>query len=77
MVWIFEYAVARVGGGHGEDGDALVLGGVGIGAGGQPDVVGVAGEGGEDLLAVDHPLVAVLDRLGGERGQVGARAGSV
>ena len=58
-----------------EHGDALVLGHVGIGAGGQPDVVGVAGQAGEDLRAVDDVLVAVADGPGGQRGQVGARVG--
>ena len=62
-------------GGHQEDRDALVPGGVGVGSGGQPDVVGGGGEGGEDLLAVHDVLVAVPDRSGLERGQVGARAG--
>ena len=59
--------------GHQEHGDALVLGDVRVGAGGQPDVVGVAGEAGEDLRAVDHVLVAVTHGSGGERGQVGTR----
>jgi len=37
-----------------------------------PDVVGVVGEAGEDLLAVDDPLVAVADRRGpsGRRGRL-------
>ena len=43
--------------------------------GGQPDVVGVAGQRREDLLAVDDPLVAVLDGGGLQRGQVGAGRG--
>ena len=51
----------------------LCLAHVGIGAGGQPDVVGVAGQAGEDLGAVDDVLVAVAHRPGGQRGQVGAR----
>src|ERR1019366_10286089 len=45
---------------HGDEehGDSLVLGHIGIGAGGQPDVVGVTGQAGEDLCAVDHVLLA-------------------
>ena len=58
---------------HHEHRDALVLGHVGIGAGGQPDVVGVARQAGEDLRAVDHVLVAVAHGPGRQRGQVGAR----
>ena len=46
-------------------------GGIGIGAAGQPDVVGVVRARREDLLAVDYVLVAVPDRSRGERGQVG------
>ena len=61
-------------GGHDNDGDAPVVGGVGIGPAGQPDVVGLIGARRPHLLAVDHPLVAVSHRPGGERGQVGARA---
>ncbi len=53
--------------------DALVLGHLGVGAGGQPDVVGPPGQRGVDLLAVDDVLVAVADRTGLERGQVGTR----
>ena len=60
---------------HGDEevGDAGVLGGVGVGAGQQEDVVGVLGLGGPDLLAVDHPLVAVelgpgLERRPGRSG---------
>ena len=62
---------------HGDDehGDPLVLGHVGIGPGGQPDVVGVAGQAGEDLGAVDDVLVAVAHGPGGQRGEVGARVG--
>ena len=55
--------------------DALVLGGLGVGPRGQPDVVGVAGQRGVDLLAVDHVLVTVADGPGLQRGEVGARLG--
>jgi hypothetical protein len=58
-----------------EDRDALVLGRIGVGAGGQPDVVGVAGQRRVDLLAVDDPLVAVLDGGGAQRRQVGPGRG--
>ncbi len=60
---------------HDDHRDALVLGHVGVGAHGQPAVVGVAGQAGEDLLAVDDVFVTVEDGLGLERGQVGAGAG--
>ncbi len=60
-------------GGHEEDRDALVLGGVGVGPGGQPDVVGLVGAAGEDLVAVDDPLVTVEHGPGAQRGEVGAR----
>ena len=66
---------AGVGRRHEEDRDALVLRRVRIGAGREPDVVGVRREGREDLLAVDDPLVAVLHGSGAQRGQVGAGAG--
>ena len=42
---------------------------------GQPDVVGVVAAGGEDLLPVDDVLVAVPDRGGAQRREVGARLG--
>src|SRR5690606_12497896 len=45
-------------------GDALVPPGVRVGAGGQPDVLGVVGAAGEGLLAVHHVVVAVEDRRG-------------
>ena len=60
---------------HQDDRDALVLRRVGIGARGEPDVVGVVGVGREDLLAVDHVVVAVADGARRERGEVGAGAG--
>ena len=49
-----------------------MLGRIRVGAGGEPDVVGVIGATGIDLGAVDDPFVAVLDRRGLERGQIGA-----
>jgi hypothetical protein len=48
---------------------------LGIGATREPDVVGVGGEAREDLLPVDHPLVAVEHGARLEGGQVGARVG--
>ena len=45
---------------------------VGIGAGQQDHVVSDMGHRGPHLRSVDHPFVAVLDRLGGGRGDVGA-----
>ena len=51
-----------------------MLGRFGIGAHGEPAVVGVAREAGPELLAVDHVLVAVEIRARGERGEVGAGA---
>ena len=50
-----------------------MLGHIRIGAGGQPDVVGVTRQAGVDLGAVDHVLVTVTHGPRGERGQVGAR----
>ncbi len=61
--------------GDDEDGDALVLGHLGVGAGGQPDVVGPSGQRRVDLLAVDDVLVTVAHGPRLERGQVGARLG--
>ena len=52
-----------------------MLGDVGVGAGEQHAEVGDLAAGRPDLLAVDDPLVAVLDRLGREAGEVGAGAG--
>ena len=61
--------------GHAQDRDALVLGHVGVGAHGQPDVVGLVGARGEDLGAVDDVLVAVAHGPRAQRRQVGARLG--
>ena len=60
---------------HQEVGEALVLGGVGVGAGDEHAPLGVLGEGRPDLLPGDDPFVAVLDRLRLQRGEVGARLG--
>ncbi len=65
-------AVARILGVDDEDRDALVLRGVGVGADGQPEVVGLVAAGGPHLLAVDDVVVAVAPSGGAERGQVGA-----
>ena len=56
-----------------EHGQALVLGHVGIGAGDDDAVVGVMRARGPDLLAVDHPAVAVTLGPGADAGHVGAR----
>src|SRR6202011_206028 len=56
-----------------QDRNALVLDGIRIGATSQPDVIGVVSAGGEDLLTVDDVLVAVANRGGAQRRQVGAR----
>ena len=53
--------------------DALVLGRVGIGAGEREDVVGEVPGRGPDLLAVEHPLVAVEHGPQAEVGEVGCR----
>ncbi len=53
--------------------DALVLGGLRVGAGDQHPEVGVVAAGGPHLLAVDDPLVAVLDGPSLEPRQVAAR----
>jgi len=58
-----------------EHGDAGVLGSIGIRSRRQPDVVGVAGQTGEDLLAVDHVLVTVALGPRRERREIGAGAG--
>ena len=52
-----------------------MLGGVGVGAHRQPDVVGQVGAAREDLGPVDDVLVAVAHGPGLQRGQVGARLG--
>ena len=62
-------------GGHDDDRDALVLLHLGVGAHREPDVVGVGREAREDLLAVDHVLVAVADGARLQRREVGAGVG--
>ena len=61
--------------GHDEHRQALVLRGGRVGAGGQPDVVGVLDGAREDLLAVDHVLVPVAHGPRPQRRQVGAGRG--
>ena len=68
-----------VGGGrHDQHRDAAVLLRLGVGSDRQPDVVGVGDQAGPHLLAVDHVFtssgVAVPDRGGAQRREVGARA---
>ncbi len=58
--------------GHDDHGDALVLGRLRVGPHGQPAVVGVAGQAGEDLGPVDDELVAVDHGARLQRGQVRA-----
>ena len=60
---------------HQEVGEALVLGGVGVGAGDEHAPLRELGEGRPDLLPGDDPFVAVLDRAGLQRGEVGAGLG--
>ena len=60
---------------HEKVGEPLVLGGVGVGAGDEHAPLRELGQGRPDLLPGDHPLVAVLDRLGLQRGEIRARLG--
>ncbi len=53
--------------GHDDHRQALVPGSVGIGAAGQPDVVGVLDQARPHLLAVDDPLVTVALGAGAQR----------
>ena len=62
-------------GGHDDDADALMLGGIGVGATGQPHVVALIGPRRVDLVAVDDPLVAVQHGGGAQAGKVGAGLG--
>ena len=57
---------------HEDDRDAGVLLHLAVGARGEPDVVRVLAVGRVDLLAVDHPLVAVAHRGGLQAREVGA-----
>ena len=61
--------------GHEQERDALVLGGVGVGAGEHEDPVGEVPGRGPDLLPVDHPLVAVEHGPAPEVAEVGAGVG--
>ena len=56
-----------------EVGDALALGDVGVGAREQHGPVGEVGPRGPDLLAGHDPVVAVADRAGRQRREVGSR----
>ncbi len=60
---------------HDDLADALVRRAVGVGAADEVAVVGELAEARPDLLAVDHEVVAVAHRAGGERRQVGAGVG--
>ena len=60
---------------HEQERDALVLGHVGVGAGQHEDPVGEVAGRGPDLLAVDHPLVAVELGPAAEVAEVGAGVG--
>ena len=62
-------------GGHQHAADALVLGGVGVGAHEGEDHVGVVGAGGPHLLAVDDDAVAVDHAPGAQAAEVGAGVG--
>src|SRR5262249_36246950 len=58
-----------------EPGDVLVAAAVGIGAGDQPDAVGAVVAAYEDLLSVEHAVVAVAQSGHAHPGEVGAGAG--
>ena len=60
---------------HQEVGQALVLGGLAVGARDEHAPLRVLGAAGPDLLAGDDPVVAVLDRARLERREVGAGVG--
>src|SRR5215211_637364 len=60
--------------GHDEGGDALMLGRVRVGAGGEPAPVGAVRPARPNLLAVDHEVVAVGHGARLQRGEVGAGA---
>ena len=61
--------------GHEQERDALVLRHVGVGAGEHEDPVGEVAGRRPDLLAVDHPLVAVERGPAAEVAEVGAGVG--
>ena len=52
--------------------DAGVLFRIGIGAHRKPDIFGLVAAGGPQLLAIDDPVVAVADRAGAQRREIGA-----
>ncbi len=60
---------------HQQEADAVLLLGALVGAHQHEDPVGVVGERGPDLLAVDDEVVAVEHGLGAQRGEVGAGIG--
>ena len=66
---------SRCVGGDDEEADALVLGGVGVGAGEEEAVVGEVEVPAPDLLADDDEVVAVAAGLGAQAGEVGAGIG--
>ena len=61
-------------GGHDDDRDALVRSRVRIGSTGEPHVVGMVGQAGPDLLAIDHIVVTIANGARREGREVGARA---
>ena len=61
--------------GHEEEGDAVVLGGLGIGSRADPVPLGEVGGRGPGLLSVEAPPVTVARRLELHRRGVGARVG--
>jgi hypothetical protein len=60
---------------HQQEADAVLLLRLLVGAYQEKDPVGVHRQRGPDLLAVDHPMVALQHRLGAQRGEVGAGVG--
>jgi hypothetical protein len=60
---------------HQEERDPLVLGCIGIGPRAEPVPFGEVRRGGEDLLTVETPAIAVADGLERHRGRIGAGLG--
>ncbi len=60
---------------HHEGGQPAVLGDTGIGSGDAEPPIGAVGERGPDLLAGEHPFLAVTNRPGPQPGEVGAGVG--
>ena len=54
-----------------EEGQALMLRHVGVGAGNDDAPVAIMRAGGPDLLAIDHPVIAILYRAGPQRAEIG------